>query len=105
MISVEDEGIDKSKFLNAFMIETDPEGYNSGRIYYFQAENKLECQQIVRKLTDRLLDEKKKRQTTSCINIVRHQIRIIFYSRPFQNLFALLIIGVRITKQTFFVHI
>ncbi len=32
------------------MIETHPEGYNSGRIYYLQAESRAICQKLILKL-------------------------------------------------------
>ena len=91
---VEDDDRNESKYLNAMMIETDPEGYNSGRTYYFQADTKQKCRELVMTISKRVKEVQQKAQTKGLFKKIRHRVRNIFESRIFQNVFALLIIGV-----------
>jgi hypothetical protein len=50
MIDAEDEG-KKSKDGNEFMIETNAEGYNSGRTYYLQADSYAACRDVSKKIS------------------------------------------------------
>jgi hypothetical protein len=43
----------KSKDPNEFIIETSPEGYNSGRTYYLQSESSASCRAILSKFQHR----------------------------------------------------
>jgi hypothetical protein len=89
-----DEDVDSAKFLNALMITTIPEGYNSGRTYYLQASSEEHCKRLV---TEWLRLATRARfaaeANTKCAES-QYVFRKIFDSNSFQLISACLIIAV-----------
>ena len=81
--------------LNAFQIRTAPGGFNSGRVYYLQAESKEERDGIMEKLCKLISNAKTKAKGTSRFIRSQEISRGIYESPAFQTVSALLIIVVR----------
>jgi hypothetical protein len=89
-----DEENTKSKEVNELMIETLPEGYNSGRTYYLQAESRAACRKIVRKLTDYSTTAHERAHAQTAFAQAQQRVGKVYRSVVFQNFIALLIIAV-----------
>jgi hypothetical protein len=94
MANMEEETM-KASPENGFLVETHPEGYNSGRTYYLQAESRASCQEIVRKLSQYSAAAKEKAYSRSVFAKAQRQVDKVYRSTMFQSLVALLIIAVR----------
>ncbi len=81
-------------FLNAFVINTEAEGHNSGRTYYLQADSKDMCLDLVKTLKTR--SKRARERAAAQTRIARLQLRVrkIFHSYWFQFMSATLIIAV-----------
>jgi hypothetical protein len=89
-----DEESKKSKDANELMIETHPEGYNSGRTYYLQAESKAFCRQVVQQLDQYCKAAHERANATTAFSQAQQNIGKMYRSTIFQNIVAVLIIAV-----------
>jgi hypothetical protein len=85
--------------LNAFQIRTIPDGFNSGRVYYLQAENREVCDGIIEKMRKLISNAKTKADGTSRYIRSQNIARGMYESPAFQTLSSLLIIVVRHGKR------
>ena len=76
------------------MIETHPEGYNSGRIYYLQAESRAMCQNLISKLKQYCAAARERANAKTALAQARQHARKLYRSKNFQNVVAILIIAV-----------
>lgn len=88
------EGDENSKHVNELMIETHPDGYNSGRTYYLQAESRVSCQEIISKLTQHASKAYERTHTNTVFTHTRRFAGKVFRTSIFQNFFAFLIVAV-----------
>jgi hypothetical protein len=84
----------KSSDAAELMIETHPDGYNSGRIYYLQAESKAMCQKIIQKLKQYCTAARERANARTAMAQAQQHVRKLYRSNPFQNTVAFLIIAV-----------
>lgn len=89
-----DEESKKSRDANELMIETHPEGYNSGRTYYLQAESKAFCQQVVQQLNQYCKEANERANAQTAFTLAQQHSRKMYRSTIFQNIVAILIIAV-----------
>jgi hypothetical protein len=89
-----DEESKKSRDANELMIETNPEGYNSGRTYYLQAESKAFCQQVVQQLNQNCKEANERANAQTAFTLAQQHSRKMYRSTIFQNIVAILIIAV-----------
>jgi hypothetical protein len=82
------------------MIETHPDGYNSGRIYYLQAESNAMCQKIIQKLKQYCAAARERANAQTAMAQAQQHVRKMYRSKIFQNLVAFLIIAVRQSKPS-----
>ncbi len=88
-------GVDKeSKRSNDLMIETNPQGYNSGRTYNLQADTRASCQEIVLTLSQYCTDAHEKAHARTLFAQAQRQVDKVYRSALFQGFFAFLIIAV-----------
>jgi hypothetical protein len=80
--------------VNAFQIATVPDGYNSGRSYYLQADSGDVKQQIISHLQMLAKNAKKKAEVKSSFRKTQDRVRSVYVARPFQGAAALLIVAV-----------
>ncbi len=85
----------EAKHANDFMIETHPEGYNSGRTYYLQANSKASCQELVRTLSQHCTAAHERAHARTAFAQAQLQVDRVYRSALFQGFFAVLIIAVR----------
>ena len=95
MDALEGQDIDRNKFSNALMITTIPQGHNSGRTYYLQAESAPLCTELVAQLAKVSRSARKRAEAKTQFAKSQFKVREIFESPPFQLVSALLIISVR----------
>ncbi len=95
MIDAEDEGR-SAKDKNEFMIETNADGYNSGRTYYLQADSRTACRDIANKISENSRIAIEKDNAKTALAQARQQVRKIYTSAFFQNPVAFLILMVSI---------
>ena len=76
------------------MIETNPEGYNSGRIYYLQAESRAICQKLILKLKQYCAAARERANAQTVLAQAQQHVSKFYRSKPFQNFVAILIIAV-----------
>jgi hypothetical protein len=84
----------KSKDPNAFMIETSPEGYNSGRTYYIQAESSSSCRAISSKFSQSSAIAQERANARTAFEQAQRRVGKVYSANWFQNSVALLIIAV-----------
>jgi hypothetical protein len=89
-----DEEVDRTKFANALMIATSPEGHNSGRTYYLQATSEEHCKRLVHDLTRLASDALRKAEANTRFAESQYLVRNVFQSNLFQLVSACLILGV-----------
>ena len=95
MIDAEDD--DKgSKDGNELMIETNADGYNSGRTYYLQAESSAACREISKKISENSRIAIEKDNAKTAFAQARQKVRKIYRSAFFQNPVAFMILTVSI---------
>jgi hypothetical protein len=92
---IADTSNDESKDDNQLLIETHPEGYNSGRTYYLQAESKASCQDIIKRLLKYRKAAYNRAHAQSSFRQAQLRALKIYRSTIFQRLIGLLIISVR----------
>ncbi len=83
--------------LNAFQLRTVQDGYNSGRIYYFQVDTKEERDGAIEEIKNLVHVAKIKAEGASKLIKSQNFARWIYESFAFQVISALLIVVVRIT--------
>ena len=88
------EGDENSKHVNELMIETHPDGYNSGRTYYLRAESRESCQEIVYTLSRYARKAHERTHTTPVFTHTRRFAGKVYRTSIFQNFFAFLIVAV-----------
>ena len=89
------EGEDsEAKQSNDLMVETHPEGYNSGRTYYLQANSRASCQDLVRTLSQYCTAAHEKAHARTVFAQAQRQVDKVYRSALFQGFFAFLIIAV-----------
>jgi hypothetical protein len=76
------------------MIETHTEGYNSGRIYYLQAESRAICQKLISKLRLYCAAARERANAQTTLAQAQQHVRKLYQSKIFQNIVAILIIAV-----------
>ena len=81
-------------FVNAFQIATIPDGYNSGRSYYLQADSSDIKQQIISQLQILAKTARKKAEVKSSFRMAQDRVRGVYVTRSFQGVAALLIVAV-----------
>ncbi len=91
-----DEEVDRTKFANALMIATSPEGHNSGRTYYLQASSEEHCKRLVRDFASLASDAVRRAEANTRFAESQYFVRNVFQSNPFQLVSACLILGVRV---------
>lgn len=91
--NIDEEAMEASN-KNGFIVETHPEGFNSGRTYHLQADSKALCQDIVRKLSQYSAAALEKAHARSVFAKAQRQIDKVYRSNIFQSLTALLIVAV-----------
>ena len=93
MIDAEDEG-KKSKDGNEFMIETNADGYNSGRTYYLQADSSAACRDISKKISRNSKQAIDRANAKTAFAQAQQRVGILYRSAIFQNIVAFLILTV-----------
>ena len=94
MDAFDDQDFDRAKFANAVMITTIPNGHNSGRTYYLQADTSTKCNDLVTHLIKVTRSARKRAEAKTQFAKSQFKVREIFNSAPFQLLSASLIISV-----------
>jgi hypothetical protein len=89
-----DKVINGTKDENELMIETHPEGYNSGRTYYLQADSKLSCQDKIKKLSQYKKAAYERAHAQSVFRQLQRRVLKFYRSAWFQRVMAFLIISV-----------
>jgi hypothetical protein len=93
------EGLDNviadAKEENELMIETHPEGYNSGRTYYLQADSKVSCQDKIKRLSQYKKAAFERAHAQSLFRQAQRRVLKFYRSTWFQRVMAFLIILVR----------
>ena len=89
-----DKASDEAKDENQMMIETDPEGYNSGRTYYLQAGSKDVCQHIIKTLWQCRTRAYEKAHAQSVFSQAQLKALRVYRSTVFQRFVAFLIVSV-----------
>jgi hypothetical protein len=79
---------------NEFMIETSPEGYNSGRTYYLQADSSSSCRAISSKFLHCATVALERAHARTAFEQAQQRVRKVYRASWFQNSVALLIIAV-----------
>ncbi len=93
-----DKETELAKDENELMIETHPEGYNSGRTYYLQAQSKASCQEIIKKLVQHSAAAFERAHAQSVFRQAQIRVLKVYRSIVFQRSVAVLIILVSIFK-------
>ena len=83
-------------FVNAFQIFTVPDGYNSGRSYYLQAESSDLEHNVITQLRTLAISARKKAEARSSFRKTQDRARAIYTAKPFQIVASLLIVAVSI---------
>ena len=83
-----------SRNAEELMIETNPQGYNSGRTYYLQAESKARCQKLVEKIKEYSKVARERADARTTMAQAQQRVGKIYRSKHFQNIVAVLIISV-----------
>jgi cytochrome c biogenesis protein ResB len=89
-----DKEIDKAANENQLMIETHPEGYNSGRTYYLQAESRASCQDKIKMLLRISAAAYERAHAQSVFRQAQLRVLKVYRSIFFQRFMAFLIISV-----------
>ncbi len=83
-----------STFFKAFQIHTIPDGFNSGRTYYLQAQSTQACQDVVVQLQEYAAAARARGEKVSRVTRAQAAFRAVHDSAPFQLLSALVIVTV-----------
>jgi hypothetical protein len=89
----------RSSDAEELMIETHPDGYNSGRIYYLQAESRVICQKLIQKLRQYSIAARERLNAQTTMAKAQQYVGKLYRSKIFQNFVAILIIAVCIESQ------
>ena len=76
------------------MIETSPDGYNSGRTYYLQAETKVSRQEFINKISQYSASAYEKTHAQSAWSRTQRRVLKVYQSSAFQKFVAFLIVSV-----------
>jgi hypothetical protein len=85
----------KVKLKNDFHIRTAIDGYNSGRVYYLKASTDVECEEIVRKLSQSARQARKVMEAKTRFQKSQERVRVVYHSAACQSIVALMIVVVR----------
>ena len=104
----EDEVLDCSveneeRTKNVLQIETTPDGYNSGRPYQIQAKNGQDFRTLFDDLTKFSAIAREEAEKKSKFNKLQAKVGKVFNSKPMQQFFAMMIIGVRLLLAQFII--
>ena len=94
-MNIVDEDDKEAKQSCDLMIETNPEGYNSGRTYYLQANSRASCQETVRILSKYCTAANEKAHARTVLAQAQRKVDRVYQSALIQGFFAVLIIAVR----------
>ncbi len=89
-----DDDRPESEQANEVMIETHPEGYNSGRAYYLQAGSELLCKNLIKSLSTYSAAAHERAQAQSAFAQTQRRVDRVYRSSPFQSFLAFLIVAV-----------
>ena len=89
-----DEDSTSRLFVNAFQIATIPDGYNSGRSYYLQADSSDVKQKVIEQLQALSRSARKRAEVKSLFRKVQDHVHQVYTTRIFQGSAAFLIIAV-----------
>ena len=81
-------------FIRSIKLDTDPDGYNSGRSYYVQFKTDEEFERLFFKLTTFTKDAIKRFEARSCLERSQRSFRILHNSAPFQYTAAAFVMAV-----------
>ncbi len=96
MLNTDDEHHEsKLNQTTELMVETLPEGYNSGRTYYLSADSAASCRDTVQVLARYSKAAYKRANSQTVLSQIQQHLHSVAYSAIFQNTMALLIITVR----------
>jgi hypothetical protein len=95
MSSLHDE-VDQTKFANALIISTSPDGHNSGRMYYLQAKSEELRNKLVFDLTKMASEARRRAEAKTRCAESQYLVRRVFQSNLFQLISALLIVAVSV---------
>ncbi len=93
MIDADGEG-KMSKDGTEFMIETNAEGYNSGRTYYLQADSSIDCRNFAKKISQNSTMATERANAKTTFAQAQQKVRKFYSSAIFQNIIAFLILTV-----------
>ena len=93
MVVEDDTGKVETKEME-LMVETSPDGYNSGRTYYLQAETKESRQDIIRKISQYSASACEKANSQSALSQAQLRVLKVYRSSLFQKIAAFLIASV-----------
>jgi hypothetical protein len=86
-------------FVNAFQIATMPDGYNSGRSYYLQADSSQLKQKIITLLQQLAKSARKRADETTWFRKIQMRVRTVYLHWIFQSAAAFLIVAVRFVPK------
>ena len=81
-------------FVNAFQVATIPDGYNSGRSYYLQAESGELKQRLISELQALAASARKRAEGKTRFRRAQDRVRKVYTDRAFQSCAAVLIVAV-----------
>ncbi len=87
--------IDETVKKNVFEIETEPEGYNSGRIYQIQAASAEDFRCLLEDLTKLASAAREEAEAKSRFKKSQQRVGKVFNSNIIQRILAVLVFGVR----------
>ena len=82
-------------FVRSIRLDTSPEGFNSGRTYYLQANTDDELELLIQKLSASVKDAIKRFEARSLLERSQKRARAIYNSRAFQYTAATFVLVVR----------
>ena len=82
------------QFQDALILETVPDGYNSGRTYHLRAGSQERCREVVASLKARAAAARRRIHARDRLRRGRERLRRLYDSRPFQYAVAALILAV-----------
>ena len=86
---------DQTEVKNVFEIETNPEGYNSGRVYQIQAESAQDFRTLFDNLTKLASVAREEAEAKTRFKKSQQRVGKVFNSNIIQRALAILVFGVR----------
>jgi hypothetical protein len=91
--------------VNTFQIATVPNGYNSGRSYYLQADTSQVKQQLISQLQELAKVARRKAEGKTWFRRIQERVRAVYVHWLFQSCAALLIVAVRCRPAPYHPHV